>query len=72
MGGSPSAKPETTAERNARILAAKRANKDVNVLQAQELYLKRTRMRSPLFGGPESGAAAPATMGGGLGKLGVN
>ena len=74
MGGAPSAKPETTAESNARKLAARRANKDINVLQSQELYLKRSRMRSPLFGGPESGGApqTPATMGAGLGRLGVN
>lgn len=71
MGGSPGAKPETTAERNARLIAARRASKDINALQAQELYLKRSSKRSPLFGGPESGAA-PATMGTGLGKLGVN
>lgn len=73
MGGAPSMKPETNAERNARLLAGKKSSKDIAALNAADAYLRRSRRRNPLFGGPESGTAAQP-LGGGMGgvtKLGV-
>ena len=72
MGGAAAARPETNAERNARILAGKRSAKDISALNAQAAYLARSRRRGPLFGGPESGKAPGPSMLGGIGsKLGI-
>lgn len=72
MGGAAAARPETNAERNARILAGKRSAKDISALNAQAAYLARSRRRSPLFGGPESGKTpGPSMLGGAGSKLGI-
>lgn len=71
MGGAPAARPETNAERNARILAGKKSQKDILAINSQEAYLARSRRRSPLFGGPESGKAVQPLGMGGATKLGV-
>ncbi len=72
MGGSPSAKRESNEERNARILGARKSNRDARELSRQAAFLKAARRRSSLFGGPETGKAAPAaTLGGPATSLGT-
>jgi len=53
-GGAPKPKPETNAERNARLLAAKKGSGDAMAVESQREFLSRARRRSSLFGGPET------------------
>ena len=69
MGGASKAK-ETNAERNARLSQAKATGGNALALASfQNLAKQRGSMRSPLFGGPETGfpAAGPS----GNNRLGV-
>lgn len=70
-GGSPKGKKKpTVSERDAALLAAKKTAGDARALAGQSDWLKRARRRGSLFGGPESGAVAPNTLGGGVTRLG--
>ena len=68
MGGGGGAKKPTNAERNASMLASKKSNVDAAALQESIARSRNARRRSPLLGGPETGAA-PAVSG--VTKLGV-
>lgn len=71
MGGGAPKKRESNPERNARFLAARKSNQDARALAAQSDYLKRSRRRGSLLGGPESGSVSPTTLGGGMTRLGA-
>ena len=70
MGASPpSPKRETNTERNARMAAADKNSVNTRALRLKDEYLKRSRQRPPVFGGPETGASMLGSMGGS--QLGV-
>ena len=66
MGGSAKPKRPSNAERNAAMLSAKKGSADALAIAENQAFLKRSRRRSSVFGGPESGL-----LGAGLGSLGV-
>lgn len=61
MGGSAKPKRPTNSERNAAMLSARKGDRDALAISEQEAFLKRSRRRSSVFGGPESGLLGGAT-----------
>lgn len=66
MGGSSKPKRPSNAERNAAMLSAKKGSASYADLREHDEFLKRSRRRSSVFGGSETGL-----LGGAAGTLGV-
>lgn len=67
MGGAPKPKRETSSERSARLAGAKRAGVDARAVTLDEEMIRKSKRRTSLFGGPETGMVS---LGGGSSALG--